>query len=268
MIRRLALAVTLTLALVTPLAAQWVVFDPANLANAIEQLTQLTSQYRQLVTTYQQIRTQYLLLKKQAEKLPFAIDARYRSLRTPWRPLVATSAFGTTANWIEAANTGGNAVAAFTRATEPLGSYAGALAGLPAAETARVQTVYDRAQLADGTIAGGLLAIGRLRLHEGSVESIIRNLESDAYSDDPDLHTQIAVLNKINATGVTAARMAKDTNYLLVALLEHQLLEATNRREATVQGINAHVAFLTEARPLLARTTADTTTALTTFRIP
>ena len=50
--------------------------------------------------------------------------------------------------------------------------------------------------------------------------------------------------------------------------LQQQLLDATARREATVQGINAHAAFLTEARPLLERTTADTTTALTTFRIP
>ena len=35
-----------------------------------------------------------------------------------------------------------------------------------------------------------------------------------------------------------------------------------------VQGINAHIAFVTEAGPLLARTTAATTDALTTFRIP
>ena len=59
-----------------------------------------------------------------------------------------------------------------------------------------------------------------------------------------------------------------DANNVLVSLLEQQLLEATDRREAAVQGINAHIAFLTEAGPLLARTTAQTTTALTTFRIP
>jgi len=53
-----------------------------------------------------------------------------------------------------------------------------------------------------------------------------------------------------------------------VSLLEQQLLDATDRREAAAQHINAHIAFLTEARPLLARTTAQTTTALTTFRIP
>src|SRR6185295_11233588 len=158
-------------------------FDPANLANAVDQLFQLEEQLRQAVTTYRQIRTQYLLLKQQAEKLPFSLEARYRSLRTPWRPLVATSAYGTTAHWIDAANTGHTPEAAFARATQTLASYAGALAGLSAAETARIEARYDRAQLVDGAIANGLKALGRLRFHEGSVESIIRNLETDAYAD-------------------------------------------------------------------------------------
>lgn len=268
MIRHWVLGAVLVVALATPLSAQWVVFDPSNFANAVEQLFRLEEQYRQLVTTYEQIRTQYLLLKKQAEKLPFSLEARYRSLRTPWRPLVATSTYGVTAPWIDAVNTGHDAVSAFAHATQTLGAYAGALAGLSADEQARVQARYDRTQLVDGAITNGLDALGRLRLHEESVETTIGNLETDAYTDDPDFHTQIALLNKINATGVTATRLAKDTNYVLVSLLEQQLLEATDRREAVVQGINAHVAFLTEARPLLARTTAQTTAALTAFRIP
>jgi hypothetical protein len=268
--RRLRLALVVCLAVAVPVSAQFfaVVYDPANYANAVLRYGQLQQQLSQLITTYQQIRTQYLLLKKQAEKLPFSLESRYRSLRTPWRPLVGESAYGTTAEWITAANTGQGPDTAYARATQRIASYAGALSGLSAAETARVESRYDRAQLTDAAITNGLQALGRLRFHEGSVESVIRNLEADAYSDDVNLHTQIAVLNKINATGVTAARMAKDTNYLLVALLEQQLLEATDRREAAVQGINAHIAFLTEARPLLAQTTAETTTALTTFRIP
>ena len=101
-----------------------------------------------------------------------------------------------------------------------------------------------------------------------SVETTIRHLEDDTYSDDPTFNTQIAVLNKLNATTVTSARLAKDTNNVLVSLLEQQLLEATDRREAAVQGINTHIAFVNEAGPLLAPTTAQTTDALTTFRIP
>jgi hypothetical protein len=100
------------------------------------------------------------------------------------------------------------------------------------------------------------------------MEATVRNLEDDTYATDAGRNTQVAVLNKINATAVTSARLAKDANNVLVSLLEQQLLDATERREAAAQGINAHIAFLTEARPLLARTTVDTTTALTTFRIP
>jgi hypothetical protein len=64
------------------------------------------------------------------------------------------------------------------------------------------------------------------------------------------------VLNKLSATAVTSARLAKDANNVLVSLLEQQLLEATERREAAVQHINAHIAFETDAGPLLAQTTA------------
>ena len=110
--------------------------------------------------------------------------------------------------------------------------------------------------------------LGFLRGHQMSVETTIRNLEDDTYSNGPDLNTQIAVLNKINATAVTSARLAKDANNVLVSLLEQQLLGAADRRDAVVQGINAHIAFMNEAGALLARTTARTTDALTTFRIP
>ena len=42
----------------------------------------------------------------------------------------------------------------------------------------------------------------------------------------------------------------------------------TNYDGSQTQGIDAHVAFLNEEGPLLARTTANTTQALSTFRIP
>jgi hypothetical protein len=270
-IARIVLVAGLAGGVAAPLSAQLfggIVYDPTNYANALARYAQLQQQYAQLVTTYQQIRTQYLLLRQQAQKLPFSLEQRYRSLRTPWRPLIATSTYGVTAPWVDSANTGHDSLPAYKRATQELATYGGVLGHLSGAEAARVQSHYDHTQLADGAIVNGLQAVGRLRFHEGSVEATVRNLELDAYSDNPDVHTQIAVLNKINATAVTAARQAKDTNYLLVSLLEQQLVEATERREAVAQGINAHIAFLAEARGLLARTTEDTTTALTTFRIP
>ena len=270
MMRRLVIGMVLALVMSVPVSAQLfgVVFDPTNYSNALLRYAQLQQQLTQLITTYQQIRTQYLLLLQQSQLLPVNMTARYRSVASPWLPFAAPSAYGTTTPWILTANTGPGAAAAYARATQPLLVYAGALARLSADEAARVRAHYDRVQLADGSVTHGLEALGFLRGHQESMETTVRNLEEDTYASDASRNTQIAVLNKINATAVTAARLAKDANNVLVSLLEHQLLDATDRREAAAQGINAHIAFLNEAGPLLARTTDQTTTALTTFRIP
>ena len=266
--RRVAVMVILVIGLAGVAWAQFTVFDPVNYANALLRYAELEQQYAQLVTTYQQIRTQYLLLKQQPQLLPVDMNARYRSMPTPWLSFAADDVYGTTAGWILTANTGHDVSAGYARATQPLRPYDGAMSRLSAEEAAHVQTRYDRVQLADASITHGLEALGFLRGHHMSVETTIRHLEDDTYSDDPTFNTQIAVLNKLNATTVTSARLAKDTNNVLVSLLEQQLLEATDRREAAVEAINAHIAFVSEAGPLLARTTAQTTDALNTFRIP
>jgi hypothetical protein len=209
-----------------------------------------------------------LLLLQQSQLLPVNMVARYKSLASPWLPFTASNAYGTTAPWILTANTGPGAAAAYALATQPLLPYGGALGRLSAEEAARVRTRYDRLELADGTIAHALEALGYLRGHQTSMETTVRNLEDDAYATDAGRNTQIAVLNKINAVGVTEARLAKDTNNVLVSLLEQQVLEATERREAATQGINAHIAFLNQTPGLLAQSTAQTTAALTSFRIP
>lgn len=271
MIRRLLLGAVLLVTLVAPVSAQLfggIVYDPTNYANAVLRYGQLQQQLAQLITTYEQVRTQYLLLLEQSQRLPGDLVARYRGVASVWQPLTAPTTYGTTTGWLLTANTGPGAAAAYARATQPLLSYAAGLTRLSAAEAARVQAQYDRVQLADGSVAHGLEALGYLRGHAEAMETTLRHLEEDAYATDAERNTQVAVLNKINATAVTSARLATDANNVLVSLLEQQLLAATDRREAVAQGINAHIAFLTEAAPLLARTTAETTTALSTFRIP
>jgi hypothetical protein len=273
--RRLLTAGLVALALtgpaIVPVSAQLfggIVYDPTNYANAVLRYGQLQQQLTQLITTYQQLRTEYLLMLQQSQLLPVNMAARYKSLASPWLPFRAPNVYGTTAPWIFAANTGPGAATAYALATQPLLAYGAALGRLSADEAARVRTRYDRLELVDGAATHALEALGYLRGHQTSMEATVLNLEDDAYATDAGRNTQIAVLNKINAVGVTAARLAKDTNNVLVSLLEQQLLEATERREAAAQGINAHIAFLNQAPDLLAQSTAQTTAALTSFRIP
>lgn len=253
---------------VSPGFAQIPVFDPENYANALLRFEQLRQEYTQLVQTYNQIREEYRLLFEQSRRIPVLMNVRYRITPTPWLFLSASQTFGTTAGWILTANTGHDATAAYQMATSRLRDYGVSLASVPADEATRLHLRHDRLQLTDATIAHGLEALGFLRGHQTSVESALRSLEDDAFADDAAYNTQVAVLNKINATAVTTARLTKDANNVLVSLLEERLIEATERREAVAAGTNAHVAFEIEARPLLARTTAFTTDALTTFRIP
>jgi hypothetical protein len=110
--------------------------------------------------------------------------------------------------------------------------------------------------------------LGYLRRHSSDVELSLRRLEDDSFSRDPSVNTQVAVLNKINAATVSSVRMTKDTNQILIALLEMQLADAKRRREADAVAVNAHVAFETQTRDLLRQASAGTTEALTNFRLP
>ena len=162
MIRRGMLVLLLLATMAIPVSAQLfgVVFDPENYANALLRYAQLQAQYAQLVTTYQQIRTQYLLLEQQSHRLPFDLDARYRSLPTPWLPFAADGAYGTTAGWILTANNGHEASSSYTQATQLLQPYGSALDALSAEEGARVRARYDRLQLTDASLTHGLEALG------------------------------------------------------------------------------------------------------------
>src|SRR4051794_11725000 len=154
--RRSVIGVLITVGLLlsaVPASAQLfggIVYDPTNYANAVLRYQQLQQQLSQLITTYSQIRTQYLLLLKQSQRLPFDMAVRYLADSLPWPPLVGVSTYGTTTPWLSTANTGANALASFTRATERLIGYGGALAERSPAETARIRDRVDQIQLQDG----------------------------------------------------------------------------------------------------------------------
>jgi hypothetical protein len=243
------------------LRAQFVVFDPTNYEQAVRDFIQLQQQYAQLVTTYQ-------LLRQQSQLMPGDLSGRYRLIATPYLNLVAADTYGANAGWVYTANTGWEAASGYQASTHPLQSYGASLSQLSADEAQRIKTAYGTLELVDGLTVHSLEMLGYLRRHSTDVELSLRRLEDDSFSRDPSVNTQVAVLNKINAATVSSVRMAKDTNQILIALLETQLADAKRRREADAVAINAHIAFATQTRDLLRQTSAGTTDALTNFRLP
>ena len=266
--RRLATALLIVVLGTSPLLAQWVVFDPTNYIAAVERLLELQRHYTQLVQTYRQIRAEYEHLLRMAQQVPVSMSARYKALAPAWRFSVATDTYGTAGAWTTTVNTGDAASEGYRRATQALRDYGAALATRPADEQARIRALYATVELADASTTLGIQTVGRVRWRGPSMEATVHALEDDSYSSAEAMNTEIAVLNKINAAGVLALRTAQSTNQLLVSLLEDRMIEAKRQREAEVAALNAHIAFVTRARPFLVTAAAGTTDVIRGFAIP
>jgi hypothetical protein len=245
-----------------------IVFDPAVYAQAVQQLVQLEQQYAQLVQTYATIRKQYNQMIWNAQRVPVNMAARYRVVTTRWRLSSATNTYGTTADWISAINGGSNAAAGYAEATEPLEDYGASLASIPADQLQRVKTSYATVELTDGTNLATLDIIRRLRRNATAVESAIQNLEDDSLAADPEMNTEVAVLNKINAAHLITVRNTQDTNKLLVALAEEQLTQAKRERDGEARAINNDIRFRREGRAVMANQARGASDAMLAWRMP
>jgi hypothetical protein len=260
-----ALAVTPALAI---LGVGDIVFDPTNYAEAVDQLLRLEQQYDQLVQTYQMITNQYNQMLWMARQDPVNMVLRYRALATPWTPSFATNTYGTTATWVTGINSGQGVMAGYSGATQALGAYGGALGSIPADQLDRVKTNYATVELTDGANLSAMQTLGNLRANAPAVETAIQNLEADSLSSDPEMNTEIAVLNKINAANVIGMRNGQDTNKLLAALAEEQIIQAKRQRDAEAEAFNIHIGFMSQGQSFMAAQAANASGAMMTWRMP
>jgi type IV secretory pathway VirB2 component (pilin) len=118
-------------------------------------------------------------------------------------------------------------------------------------------------------LAGVLFGVGMaIRANAQTTQTQIGNLEQDSLSNDSDLNTEVAVLNKINAAGVLTLRTLQDSNKLLASLLEEQTILAKQQREATTNTINADIQRQASFAANMAQVTGTLTDSLQNFRIP
>ena len=245
-----------------------VVYDPTNYSNALLRYQQLQQHLLQLQKTYTQIVTAYNLALQMSRNL-HNMPARYRAQFSNWRNVTATNTYGNTSGWLGGVNADLNTINGYLRATTQLGTYnQSALANMPDHEQARVKSQYASVELADGANMNALSTIGAIRGNAVALEARVNNLEQDSLSDDEDLNSEVAVLNKINATNVLTLRSVQDTNKLLASLLEQQTIAAKQQREMTTNAINAEISRQTSLSTNLTQVTGTLTNSLQNFRMP
>ncbi len=220
-----------------------IVYDPTNYSNALLRYYQLQQHLLQLRASYAQLVAQYNFAVRMAKNIQ-NMPGRYRAQFSQWRNVSALNTYGNTGTWVNGINSGqlGFASTGYQQATTQLLPYNQAqLSGMNADELARVRSQYATVELADGANTNAIATIGAIRGNAQTIQTQIGNLEQDSLSNDSDLNTQVAVLNKINASGVLTLRTLQDSNKLLASLLEEQTILAKQQREATTNTINTDI---------------------------
>ena len=248
-----------------------IVYDPTNFHNAVLRYYQLSRQLAQLRSTYQNAVSQYNLAIQMARSIQ-NMPARYRARFSNWQNLTTVpDAYQNTSAWVEGANSGSlpTVETGYAHTTNQLERYnADELNSMPSDERQRVLANYATVELADGVNTSSLATIGTLRADSPEIQRQIGDLEQDSFSSNPQLNSQVAVLNKINAANVLSLRTLQDANNLRLSQLEQQVLASQQRRDAMTTAINADIYQRENMVPEISRVTNGVGTSLANYRLP
>lgn len=247
-----------------------IVYDPTNYANAVLRYSQLVQQLNQLRATYNQVLNQYNLALQMSRNIPNMAN-RYAAAWTPWQYANAQDAYGNTSTWINGMNSGNVATVlnGYQRATNTFLKYTPELlSGMPPSELQRIQSGAATVQLVDGAAQSAMQMIGSIRANALNTANVIRNLQNDSLSNSANLNSEVAVLNKVNATNVLSLQNAQDTNKLLVALLEQQTILAKQARDLATNITNSDISRRQNSATFGQQLTGDLGQTLNTYRLP
>ena len=107
-----------------------------------------------------------------------------------------------------------------------------------------------------------------IRNNAANLQMQIANLQNDSLSDDPDLNTEVSVLNKINAANVLTLQSVQDSNKLLASLLEQQLITSKQQREMTANRIDTDITRQATLAANMNQLTGTLANSLQNFRMP
>jgi hypothetical protein len=243
--RSLCLVFSLAMLLAPGVHAQLAVFDATNYTTALQEFGQLEQMYTTAIETRDQILSAYNLAW-QMSQMPPDMAMRYASQFSSWTDLAAPDAYGNIAAWIDALNLGGQtqALAAYSNSVIQAQPYpASALAMQDADTQSVIQNQYATSELAQGTTTNTLSTLGTIRSNSQALAQKLANLDADTYSTDPTQQSEMAVLGKINTATLLQIHSQQDTNQILSASVQQQLVAQKQQIDAQNRAINEAIYF-------------------------
>jgi hypothetical protein len=221
-----------------PARAQVVVFDPANIAQAVELVSKAALEYDKLVEQYETIvrMSQALRNIDRYRTVPIAF-ASHDPSRWPYG-----------GPWITALNLGDPAGDRFTQIARTMRPTAAALAGLSPAARRAIENAIATIEVTDSIAQRGAHQVALVRGYSGVVQGVVQTLENDILNPAAQYHRVTTVLDKVAAGELIGRRQDTATNQLISHALEQLLAQSKRRRDTEVATMNMRLVSMQQGR--------------------
>ena len=205
-------------------------------------------------------------LAYQMATMPQNLEARYKADWSQWKSLAAPpNAYGNTSPLVNALNFGGlpQAQQGYNSAyIQPQSYPSGNYSSLDSRAQATVANQYATSELAQTTTTNTLATLGTIRTNEQTFATKLSNLDSDTFSTDPTQQSSNALLGKINSATLLQIHSQQDTNQLLAASVQQQLVAQKQQIDAQNRAINNAIYFQQNFPNVMQQTTGGMTQAI------
>jgi hypothetical protein len=262
-----------------------IVYDPTQSAHALTQIENegksLRNEATQIETgtqiftntvkiaatalqTYNTVQQQYNLYH-QMILAPSMLYSRFLSPTTDLRMLQQISnTYGNSMGWVNSANTGTGATAAYQQVSVP--STTSVIAGYGSASVVAQQQIAAQGatvDIGDSVMSNNLQMLGTIRANQASRQTDIANLEAATQSQDASQQTVMATLQRINQALLLQLRTQQDANQMNANLALQQIVAQKQQQDALKAGFQDAGNYSTTYQTQVAPAYSGTAQALT-----
>ena len=235
-----------------------IVYDPTQSAHAITQIEHeersISNQIQQIengqqifsntvkiantaLQTYNQVKQQYNL-DRQMTLAPRMLYSRFLSPTTDLRMLQQISnTYGNSATWVNSANTGNGAPAAYQQVSVPTtNSMVPGYTGFSTSGQQQIAAQGATIDINDSVLTNNLETLGTIRANQTARQTDIANLEAATQTQDPSQQTIMAELQRINQALLLQLRTMQDANQINANLALQQIVAQKQQQDALKAG--------------------------------
>ncbi len=240
----------------------------ANQAQQIEQGQQIFTNTVKIATTalqtYNTVMQQYQL-SRQMILAPRMLYARFLSPTSDLLLLRQVSnTYGNSMGWLNSANTGNGATAAYQQVSVP--NTSNTIPGYSTASMAGQLQIAAQAatvDLGDSVMSNNLQALGTIRANQAARQADITNLEAATQTQDPSQQTIMAELQRINQALLLQLRTLQDANQINANLALQQIISQKQQQDAMKSAFRDSAGYETYYNSNITTTSSGATNLLT-----